>query len=126
MDKMGALLIKPHCHPKRVQISGELSELQAIVGGLIQAIYPYEDPVALILNDEGKLMNLEPNRALWDGDGQMVDYIAGDFLVVGLSDENFGSLPPELMDKYEQLFHWPEVIFPVGNGIFVVLKTGEE
>ncbi len=38
--------------------------LQAAVGGDIQAVYPYEDPVALICNEEGKLMGLPLNRAL--------------------------------------------------------------
>ena len=43
--------------------------LQAAVGGDIQAVYPYEDPVALICNEEGKLLGLPLNRALFDDDG---------------------------------------------------------
>ena len=34
--------------------------MQAIVGGQIQALYPWEDSVALICNDEGKLLRLPP------------------------------------------------------------------
>ena len=50
----------------------DLREEVAAVGGDIQAVYPYEDPVALICNEEGKLMGLPLNRALFDDDGEEV------------------------------------------------------
>ncbi len=56
-----------------------------------------------ICNDDGKLMGLPLNRALRDEDGQMYDAVAGTFLVVGLGEEDFASLTPELAQKYEQL-----------------------
>ena len=37
-------------------------------------------------------MGLPLNRALRDEDGQMYDAVAGDFLVVGLGEEDFASL----------------------------------
>ena len=63
----------------------------------IEAIYPYEDPVALVCNEEGKLEGLPLNRALRDEDGDIYDVVAGTFMVVGLTDDSFGSLTVEQM-----------------------------
>ena len=102
---LDVLLVKPNEHPQNVSIGAELKDLQEAVGGSIDAVYPFADPVAIICHDEGKLMGLPLNRALRDEDGQMYDAVAGTFLVVGLGEEDFASLTPELAQKYEQLFH---------------------
>ena len=73
-----------------------------------------------ICNDDGKLMGLPLNRALRDENGQMYDAVAGDFLVVGLGEEDFASLPPEMAQKYEQLFHQPEAFLKLGNRLLVL------
>lgn len=91
--------------PKPIEIPAELSAYQKLVGGTIQAIYPsMEDPVALICNDEGKLLGLPLNRPLFDDEDNLYDVIAGPFLVAGLTEDNFGSLSPELIQKYTALF----------------------
>ena len=59
---MRILMMEPGKHPVPVEIDGSLKSTQAAVGGLIQAVYPFADPVALICNKEGKLLNLQPNR----------------------------------------------------------------
>lgn len=51
---------------------------------MVQA-YPFEDPVAIVYNDDGKLMGLPLNRALRDESGEAYDVVAGTFLVVGLA-----------------------------------------
>ena len=51
--------------------------------------------MGLVCNDEGKLIGLELNRGLQDEDGNLYDIMAGTFLVVGLSEESFASLPPD-------------------------------
>ena len=70
-------------------------------------------------------MGLPLNRALRDEDGQMYDAIAGDFLVVGLGEEDFASLTPELAQKYEQLFHQPEAFLKLGNRLLVLPMPDE-
>lgn len=102
--KMTVLLIKPGMEPEVVDIDSGLESLQEAVGGDIAATYPYEDPVAIICNDNGKIMNLPLNRALRDENGEIYDIIAGNFLIVGLTEENFGSLSDELIGKYRSLF----------------------
>ena len=73
-----------------------------------------------VYNDDGKLMGLPLNRALRDENGEMYDAVAGDFLVVGLGEEDFASLTPELAQKYEQLFHQPEAFLKLGNRLLVL------
>lgn len=67
---------------------------------------PFDDPVGLIMNEEGKLLGLTPNRALKDNNGRTYDIIFGDFLVTGLTEENFGSLSDELIEKYTKFFYF--------------------
>ena len=121
-EKLTVLLVQPEKVPERIEIDNGLEALQKVVGGYIEAVYPYEDPVALIVNDEGKLNGLPLNRALRDGDGQIYDVIAGPFLVVGLGGTDFISLNSEQQKKYEMLFHRPEAFVRV-NGQLVVIPA---
>ena len=116
-NTLSVLKIAPGQYPQQVEIDNNLKAMQEAVGGSIGASYPFaDDPVAIIYNDDGKLMGLPLNRALRDEDGQMYDAIAGDFLVVGLGEEDFASLTPELAQKYEQLFHQPAgSLFKIGQ-----------
>lgn len=119
---MDVLIIEPEKAPRLATIDGGLSSLQSIVGGYIQAIYPYEDPVALICNDEGKLLGLPLNRHLED-----YDIIAGTFIICGLGEEDFRSLTPEMAEKYSEKFAEPELFMRVGGRIVVIpMKNGGE
>ena len=73
-----------------------------------------------VYNDEGKLTGLPLNRALRDEDGRMYDAVAGTFLVVGLGEEDFASLSPELAQKYEKQFHQPETFLKLGNRLLAI------
>lgn len=117
---MDVLLIKPFMYPQKVIIGCELEDLQAAVGGDIEAVYPFNDPVAIICNEEGKFNGSELNRSLRGEDGEIYDILAGDFLVTGLTEENFGSLSPELMKKYEEHFHQPEMYIRLGRSIMAL------
>lgn len=119
-EQLDVLLVKPGMYPQAVQIGSELEDLQKAVGGDIEALYPYNEPVALIVNDEGKLNGSELNRALRDNEGQIYDIVAGDFLVVGLGEEDFASLSPELMEKFEKEFHQPEMFVRMGRSIMAL------
>lgn len=99
------LLVKPYEVPRPIKIPAELSAYQKLVGGTIQAIYhSMEDPIALICNDEGKLLGLPLKRPLFDDEGNLYDIIAGSFFVAGLTEDDFGSLSPELIQKYTAVF----------------------
>ena len=105
---MKALKIEPGKAPERIDIDNTLEALQNAVGGYIEVIYPDERrPVGLICNEEGKCCALELNRALYQN-GKPYDIIAGTFLVVGLSAEDFTDLREEDAAYFEKMFHTPE------------------
>lgn len=119
-ETMTVLLVKPHMYPQQVQIGCDLEDMQKAVGGDIEAVYPFNEPVALVMHDEGKIMGKDLNRALRDEDGEIYDIIAGDFLVVGLGEEDFSSLSPELMKQFEEHFHQPETFVRMGRSIMAL------
>ena len=55
---MKILVVEPLEAPKIKEIDGSLEAMQKEVGGYIQALFPFEEPVALICNEEGKLHGL--------------------------------------------------------------------
>ena len=55
-ELLRVLLVEPGKYPRTVDLPDSLEAMQQAVGGLIQAIYPFQEPVALVCNDEGKLM----------------------------------------------------------------------
>lgn len=113
-NTLTVLEIVPGQYPKQVEIDPDLKSLQQAVGGNIGASYPFSDPVAIVYNDEGKLMGLPLNRALRDESGEAYDVVAGTFLVVGLGEEDFASLTPELAQKYEEHFSSAGRFYPAG------------
>lgn len=114
---MKILLVEPGKEPVLKEIDGSLKSMQEIVGGTIQALYPFEEPVALICNDEGKLLGLPLNRALRDGCGQLYDAIAGTFFLCGAppDTEHLDSLPEGLARKYQRRFASSEVFINIGD-----------
>ena len=52
---MNILLIEPGKPPRPTEIPQTLSAMQHLVGGYIQVLYPFDDPVSLVCKEEGKL-----------------------------------------------------------------------
>ncbi len=119
-DRMNVLMVEPDQYPRPMEMGTSLEDLQAAVGGYIEVIYPFDEPVGLMMNEEGKLMGLPLNRGLRDEKGDLYDVVAGPFVVVGLTDDGFGSLTQEQMDRYADLFHQPEMFVKMGKGINVI------
>lgn len=108
---MKVLRIQPKKYPEVIEIDGSLESLQKEVAGLIQSVYPWDDPVALICNEKGKLAEdsfSNCNRVLHNEIGIPYDIVVGTFLIVGLTEDDFGDLSQELIQRYEKLFHNPE------------------
>ena len=123
-EKIKVVLVEPNKKAVITEIENNLKRLQKIVGGYIECVYPFEDNVGIICNEEGKLISLEPNRVLRDEYGSAVDIIFGTFIVTGLTEYDFGSLTDEQAEYYLEMFHCPEIIMRTGNG-FVALKIEE-
>lgn len=119
---MRILFVEPNAEPRAVEIDGSLASMQALVGGLIEAVYPFEDPVALICNDEGKLAGLPQNRPLKHPEtGEVYDVVYGTFFVCSApaDSENFESLQDDLIEKYSKVFALPKfVCTSCGNNFY--------
>ena len=111
-------------HRFRGQPAVALDEPYA-VGGYIQAVYPYEEAVVLICNEEGKLDGLPLNRALRDEDGDIYDIVAGNFFLAGIGEDDFIDLPDELVEQFAEQFRQPEVFVNVGGRI-IAYPVAEE
>ncbi len=68
------------------EIANTLVDKQRYVGGYIEVI-SIDGVIDLICNEEGKILHLPVNRALVDDDGEVLDVIVGDILVVRHNDE---------------------------------------
>lgn len=119
-EKLTVLVVEPMKEPYVKEIDPGLHALQAEVGGDIAASYPFDDPVGLVLNDEGKLIGLDLNRSLRDEHGEIYDIVAGTFLVVGLGPESFSSLSPDMIQKYTEQFKRPELFASINGQIVSV------
>ena len=119
-EKLTVLVVEPMKEPYVKEIAPGLHALQAEVGGDIAASYPFDDPVGLVLNDEGKLIGLDLNRSLRDEHGEIYDIVAGTFLMVGLGSESFASLPPDMIQKYTEQFKRPELFASINGQIVSV------
>ena len=117
---MKILRVEQYKPPFVKEIDPGLESLQSEVEGTVQAVYPYADPVAILCNDDGKLLGMELNRALRDENGEAYDAIAGPFLIVGLGEEDFTSLSDDLTDKYKEVFAQPEVFLQTNSGLLVM------
>ena len=112
------------CYPGKtaqvIEIKDGLKGMQEFVGGYIEAIYPFDDPVAIICNEEGKLNRLPLNRALYTEDGEMFDIVAGPMFVCGLGEEEFASLQGKLLEKYLEKYKQPETFIKIGSDILAM------
>ena len=113
-EMMTVLIVEPMKAPYVKSIPNELENLQQAVGGDIEMTYPFEDEVGILLNGNGKFEGLPLNRAVYDA-------IAGTFLVVGLTEDDFTSLTPEQIEKFKEKYQSPE-IFTLFNGELHVMK----
>ena len=63
--KISVLLVEPNKYPKMIEIDDTLEAMQTVVGGDIEEYMPFEDEVAIVCHEEGKLIGLPPNRAIY-------------------------------------------------------------
>ena len=103
---MRILLVEPGKVPRPAEIGDSLEDMQTVVGGHIQAVYPFEEPVALICNEEGKCLGLPLNRVLRLDSGEIYDVIAGTFFLCAAppDSDRFASLTEEQIARYSERF----------------------
>lgn len=127
-ETIHVVMVEPGKEARLADVDPSLEGLyKAIRAEMIEPVYPFEEQVCLICDEEGKLTGRELNRALrYDGEGEIYDIVAGTFIVCGCGGENFGSLTEEQQKKYLELYRWPERFFRVGDEIQAIqIKPAE-
>ena len=119
VEQMTVLMVEPGYAPYEKTIPNTLEAKQELVGGLITAIYPYEEMVAIVANDEGILLNMEFNRSVEGGYGG----VFGSFFVCGLTEDSFCSLPPDQIERFKEKFHKAEILLGFRGDEPVTLKV---
>lgn len=96
MNKIKVLYVKPRETAKIIEIDNTLKNLQELVGGNIELVYPYDNKIVFIVNEEGRLLNLQPNRII---KGQL---IVGNFIIAGIKDDDFTSLSDDQLSEFKK------------------------
>ena len=118
---MKVLIVEPGKYPREADIEHTLDAEQAVVGGTIEAVYPWRDSACIVCNDNGIAENLPLNRMLGD-----YDIIHGTFFVCGLTSNDFTDLTPQQVKRYEEIYHDPQLFFLLGKTLCVEHTTPEE
>lgn len=122
---MNVLVVEPGYLPYEKEIkdgANQLEQMQAIVGGLIEPIYPYHEEVAIVCNEEGLINGLPFNRSVPGGYGG----VFGTFFICGLGEEDFCSLPSDLMERFKKEFRNSEILLGFDGNEAVTLKVSSQ
>jgi len=114
---MHILVIEPGKHPYEKDIPNTLEAMHEVVGGYIEAVYPFPDAV-LVCDEEAKLKGgNEWNRML----PEIGDVIKGTFFLCCIGSEDFTDIAPELAVKYTQRFQNIEYFVPTPDGLLPIV-----
>lgn len=118
------IMVEPGKRPRIEVMNDSLEAMQKAVGGYIEEYMPFEDEVAIVCNDEGKINGLEPNRGIFDKEGELQDIICGPFFIcyAPVESEKYLSLPDNLRKKYEEMFRHPEMITRKDTGDIRIMR----
>lgn len=115
---MNVLVVEPGYLPYEKEIPYDedigkrVSAMQEIVGGLICEIFPFDEDVALVSNDDSIGMGMPFNRSVPGGYGG----IFGNFFLCGIEEDHYCSLTPDQVEKYKVRFRNSELLIGVkGN-----------
>lgn len=117
---MKVVYVQPDQYAEIVEIDGCLEKYQEMVDGYIECVYPWDEAVGIICNEEGKINGLPLNRPLRDDDGDIYDIICGSFLIVGLTEDDFRNLTDEQAERYKAMFCEPNSFIQANGKIIVI------
>ena len=119
-EKIKVVLCEPGKVARVTEITNTLDGLQAAVKGDIEAFYPFEEAVCIVCNEEGKFNGMDPNRAVYGENHEIMDVIFGPFFICDCSGQNFGSLDREQLERFKKQFRLPEKLISVNGKILSV------
>lgn len=115
--KMKVIILEPGKLARVDFIGTELEDLQKVVGGRIEPAYYFEEPVCMVVNEEGKILELPLNRTVYNDKHEMIDIVAGTAFICDCSTSKFKGLTQKQIDKYMDEFKYPEQFFKINNKI---------
>ena len=119
IEQMTVLMVEPGYEPYEKAIPNTLAAKQELVGGLITAIYPYEEMVAIVANDESILLGMDFNRSVEGGYGG----VFGPVFVGGVPEVAFCALPPGQIAGFKKKFHQAENLLGGRGNDLITLKV---
>lgn len=125
-NSMKVVFVAPEKEPKIIEVGTELEDMQGILDGMIEACPLAEEDIYLVCNEEGKINGMQPNRALYDGDGELCDVVFGPFFICDGKGSSFASLTEEQLTKYMDRFRCPERFFVRDGNVLVIPMTPEK
>lgn len=101
--RITALSVEPGRPPCTIRVGLGFIPIKEFMGGYFEPLYLFDDPVALLVDEEGSLKGLPVNRIVYGKNGEKLR-ILGKFLVVGVGSYDFCSLGSDMISKYTELF----------------------
>ena len=103
-NRIRVVIVEPMKEPRIAMIDNTYETHRDLVGGIIQTVHIFNDNACVVCNDEGKLMNLPPNRYIRDDRGVPCDVLCGTFFVVGTQGDEFSSLTEKQAEHYKNMY----------------------
>lgn len=121
-NRITAILIKPKSLPERITIKNELKTFQSLVKGYIECFDLPDEGITIICNEEGKINGLDLNRSIKDNNGNTVDIIAGNMVIVGIdyAEGEFISLTEKQTEEITEKFYHPEIFFKHNDKLHII------
>ena len=110
-NKLKVVVLEPSKLATVAEIEATLAAMEGVVQGDIEVIYPFEEDVCIVCNENGKISGLPMCRVLLDDNREIRDVICGPAFICSYTDDGFGSLNDEQIDKYLRQFRYPERLF---------------
>lgn len=120
-EKIKVVLCEPDKLARITEIDNSLEGLQKAVQGSIEAFYPFEEPVCIICNEEGKFNGMTPNRAVYGDNNEIIDVIFGPFIICDCSKgEHLSSLSEKQLKQFMEQFKYPERLININGKLMSI------
>ena len=116
-DYGNAVLCEPGKYSEIIQTGLSVSDIQELLGGFVQAYFPYDDDTVMLYNGNRTGDNDDFCRAVLSRDEE--EYLRGmygPFLIVNKADSGFRGLSLEQCMEFSGMFRYPEVQAEVNGG----------
>lgn len=118
MKKTKIIICRPGEPGFVTEITPDYNILTRLVGGPLQETHPIGKDVAILANEEGKLMGRLPNRFQSGKHAKKLiekgfasDVYAGTVVIIGSCDKGYVSLTDDQIELYMDIYGEPEFIY---------------